>query len=254
MSGDAVHLVGDSMVRIVRALNEVTKLTGERPVVVGGLAVLCRLTQPHRATTDLDVVERPEAGQERVLEVLRRAPGAHPEEPAAVWIPTASGPVRVDVLEVNPAEIDIPSDDPGDRLHATSHSWALESATSLSVSARATRRGAEVLASPQMAEPGPLVAMKLQAIDNRSGDKQGTDLLDIVRLTLDPVTGRTAIAQLRSVDLSMALDVDRHVERWFEAKRSWSLSRIHAVGGTAVVDDDLAVVHDLLRTAVRRTC
>lgn len=37
----------------------------------------------------------------------------------------------------------------------------------------------------QVAEAGPLVAMKLQSIMNRGSAKEGTDLLDIIRLILD---------------------------------------------------------------------
>ena len=40
-----------------------------------------------------------------------------------------------------------------------------------------------------VAEPGPLITMKLQSIMNRGAAKEGTDLLDIIRLCLDPATG-----------------------------------------------------------------
>ncbi|MDN5795786.1 MAG: hypothetical protein L0H79_08555 [Intrasporangium sp.] len=49
-----------------------------------------------------------------------------------------------------------------------------------------------------MAEPGPLVAMKLQAVMNRSTQKQGTDLLDIIRLTFDVGTREVALEQIRA--------------------------------------------------------
>jgi len=48
-----------------------------------------------------------------------------------------------------------------------------------------------------VAEPGPLVAMKVQAMMNRSSEKQGTDLLDIVRLAFDEATRPFALAQIR---------------------------------------------------------
>lgn len=89
-------------------------------MVVGGLAVLSRLATPYRATVDLDVVDRL-LGDLPQLEVLRAAQGAEPIEPAAVLLPTPFGRVRVDVLEVRQADLDRPSDDPGDRLHATAH-------------------------------------------------------------------------------------------------------------------------------------
>jgi hypothetical protein len=38
------------MASIVQAIQDVGTLTGQAPVVVGGLAVLCRLSSQHRAT------------------------------------------------------------------------------------------------------------------------------------------------------------------------------------------------------------
>ena len=43
------------------------------------------------------------------------------------------GQVRIDVLEVRQIEIDQPSDDPGDRLHAFAHAWASDSATEVTI-------------------------------------------------------------------------------------------------------------------------
>jgi hypothetical protein len=42
--------------------------------------------------------------------------------------------------------------------------------------------------TPSVAEPRPLITMKLQAVTNRSVDKRGTDLLAIVRRTIDQST------------------------------------------------------------------
>ncbi|MDN5750597.1 MAG: hypothetical protein L0H64_19155, partial [Pseudonocardia sp.] len=106
-------------------------------------------------------------------------------EPAAVELATPYGPVRVDVLEVRQVEIDHPSDDPGDRLHASAHAWANDTATDLTMEV-ILPEGATIEVTAPVAEPGPLVAMKLQAIMNRSVEKQGTDLLDIIRLSLRP--------------------------------------------------------------------
>jgi hypothetical protein len=46
-----------------------------------------------------------------------------------VLLPTQYGQVKVDVLEVREVEVDQPSDDPGDRLHASSHAWANDTAS-----------------------------------------------------------------------------------------------------------------------------
>jgi hypothetical protein len=54
-------------------------------------------------------------------------------EPAAVLLPTPYGKVKIDVLEVRQVELDLPSDDPGDRLHASAHAWANDTATDLTI-------------------------------------------------------------------------------------------------------------------------
>lgn len=198
MSGKRVTLIGDAMAAVVQGLEEVRTLIGRPPVVVGGLAVVCRLSNPYRATTDLDVVDRL-LGEVPQLQVLRAARGAEPVEPTSVLLPTAYGQVKVDVLEVRQIEIDQPSDDPGDRLHAFAHAWANDSATEVTIEV-APLSGAHVEVSALVAEPAPLVAMKLQAVMNRASAKQGTDLQDVARLIFDEQVRPIALAQLRRVD------------------------------------------------------
>jgi hypothetical protein len=142
-----------------------------------------RLASPYRATTDLDVADRL-LGAAPQLQVLRAARGAEAVEPASVLLPTVPGLVKVDVLEVRQIEIDQASDDPGDCLHAFAHAWASDTATGLTIEV-APLSGRHVEVSALVAEPGPIVAMKLQAIMNRAVAQQGTDLQDIVRLILD---------------------------------------------------------------------
>ena len=52
MSGKRVTLIGDAMAAVVQGVAEVRALIGQPPVVVGGLAVMCRLSRPYRATTE----------------------------------------------------------------------------------------------------------------------------------------------------------------------------------------------------------
>ena len=99
MSGKRVTFSGDAMAAVVQGVAEVRALIGQPPVVVGGLAVMCRLSRPYRATTDLDVVDRL-LGATPQLQVLRSAQGAEPVEPASVLLPTLYGKVKVDVLVV----------------------------------------------------------------------------------------------------------------------------------------------------------
>lgn len=75
------------MAAVVQGVIEVRTLIGQPPVIVGGLAVLSRLSSPHRATVDLDVLDCL-LGPTPQLEVLRSAEGSVPIEPAAVELPT----------------------------------------------------------------------------------------------------------------------------------------------------------------------
>ncbi|MCY7419590.1 MAG: hypothetical protein LH650_14085 [Chloroflexi bacterium] len=145
--------------------------------------MMARLANPDRSTVDLDLVDRLRGGVSH-LEVLRSIDGAEPVEPTAVLLPTTRGRVKVDVLEVRQVELDRPSEDSGDRLHASSHAWAYDTATALTIEAIAGN-GDRLEVTALVAEPGPLVAMKLQAVMDRAVSKQGTDLLDIVRLVFD---------------------------------------------------------------------
>ena len=50
------------MTALVCAIPATEALTGKPVTVVGGLAVICRLTRPYRATSDLDTVNRRSVG------------------------------------------------------------------------------------------------------------------------------------------------------------------------------------------------
>jgi len=248
VSGSRIDFIDGAMTPIVEAVLEVGRLIDRRPTVVGGLAVMSRLQIPYRATVDLDVVDRG-LGTESQLEVLLKADGAERKDPSAVMVPTPSGAVKVDVLEVNQAEIDTPSDNVGDRLFATSHAWAYDSATELVIGVIAKGGHLVIETAALVAEPGPLVAMKLQAIMNRMNGKEGTDLLDIVRLTLDPTAGPVVRAQIGARDAQTRYDIAEHVTGWFDTKAGWSLDRIHRAAGADVTRDDLDLVRELLLQA-----
>lgn len=250
--GQPVVFVGSAMVPIVQAVDVVAERIGQPPVVIGGLAVMCRLTREHRATLDLDVVELQQPGRNSQLQILRLSDGAEPAEPDAAFVPTASGPVRVDVLVVRQDEIDHPSDDPGDRLHASSHAWALATASPVTMSVVGARGETVAMATTLVAEAGPLVAMKLQSIMDRGNEKAGTDLLDIVRLLQDYATRAKALEQLTMCGSQLAADIAVHTELWFRDRQHQSLDRILAVGGERVNLDDLELVFELLTDATGR--
>jgi hypothetical protein len=250
VSGKRVTFVGDAMAAVVQAVEEVRTLLGQPPIVVGGVAVMCRLSRPYRATTDLDVVDRLFSPIPQ-LQVLRSAQGAEPVELTSVLLPTKFGKVRVNVLEVRQIEIDQPSDDPGDRLHASAHAWATDTATEVTVAA-ASSSGPSVEVSTLVAEPGPLIAMKLQAAMNRATAKQGTDLQDIARLILDEQARPAALAQLGNCDPSVATDIALHVDLWLVSRRRDALRWIHDTGGKDLTLDDLNLIAELLLSACAR--
>jgi hypothetical protein len=247
VSGNRVTFLGDAMAAVVQGVEEVRNLIGQPPVVIGGLAVMCRLSTPYRATTDLDLVDRL-LGRAPQLQVLRAARDAEPVEPAAVLLPTPYGQVKVDVLEVRQIEIDRPSDDPGDRLHASAHAWANDTASEVTIEV-ASLSGAHVEVSTLVAEPGPLIAMKLQAIMNRVAAKQGTDLQDIARLVLDDQVRPAAVAQVADCRESTAADIALHVDLWLVRRRPQALRWIHDAGGSDLTLDDLDLVAELLLAA-----
>lgn len=52
-----IDLVGNSMAGLAHTIPTIPTIaerTGRRVIVIGGMAVLCRLTHPYRATSDID--------------------------------------------------------------------------------------------------------------------------------------------------------------------------------------------------------
>jgi hypothetical protein len=70
------------------------------------------------------------------------------------------------------------------------------------------------------AEPGPLIAMKLQSTIDRGAAKEGTDLLDIIRLALDRHAGPIARSQLSQADQQL-----RTAIRWHATARPLARER-----------------------------
>ncbi len=91
--------------------------------------------------------------------------------------------------------------------------------------------------------------MKLQAVMNRMNGKEGTDLLDIVRLTLDATAGPVVRAQIGARDAQMRKDIAEHVTGWFDTKAVWSMDHIHRAAGVDVTRDDIGLVCELLLQA-----
>lgn len=247
-----VVLVGEETARIVEAIGVVAGLTGTAPTIVGGLAVLCRVQHAHRATTDLDALNNREIGSQPLLEVLLAAPGAERRDAAGVLLPTPRGPVKVDVIEVSEREDSREIEDPTDRLYEMSHAWAYRTASMVEIVVVGPDLVPLVSAVAHVAEPGPLVAMKLQAVLLRPTAKEGTDLLDVVAILLDPAARDAALTQLAECDQVIAADAALHTERWFTEQIDRTINRVRAVGGGDIGREELTLVADLIRAATRR--
>lgn len=247
-----VDLTGKSMLAIVQAIPELEARTGRKAIVIGGLAVLCRLGTAYRVTGDLDTVSRRAAGDPPQLDVLLKSGGSR-AGPAGVWIPTPSGRVQVDIIEITDAELSRLPEDETDRLAVLSHAWAIETATPLRIRAAAPLPEASTEVLARVAEPGPLIAMKLQSIMNRPADKERTDLLDIIRLTLDRDAAPSALAQLRNAAPQLAADARLHARRWFTDLGDHSLRRVRELPEGADVDaDTIQLVGELLLAELDR--
>lgn len=229
------------MSALVAAIPAVARRTGRDVVVIGGLAVVCRLSRPYRATTDLDIVHRRADHEPAQLELLL-ASGARASGVSGALVPTPAGSVQVDVLEVTDAELASLPTDPTDRLHVMSHAWAAATATRVTI-----RAGGTAALTVAVGEPGPLIAMKLQSIMNRGRAKEGTDLLDIIRLSLDDKTGPVARSQLWAADARLREDAALHARRWFVQYLDRSLSRVREIPeGRDIDPDDMRLVGELL--------
>ena len=156
--------------------------------LIGGLAVMCRVGTPHRATVDLDAVAR-DLGHvhEAIAGLAVTAPGGGQY--------TFAGNFDLDVIDVAPmstgalvAEL-LAHDEPLNDLdlNMIAHTWAHDSATPLDVVA-IKEETAEVLAHADgrlVASPAGLVAMKATTVPLRSSsrpEKRASDLYDLGRL------------------------------------------------------------------------
>lgn len=228
------------MFALVRAIPELEALIGRSIVLVGGMAVLSRLRSAYRVTSDIDTVNHRVSGEPPRLDLLL-AHGATAIDAAGAMIATSLGNVRVDVLEISTEQlIDLPPD-PTDRLYVLAHDWALRTASELRI--RAVGAGSRTYeAAVRVAEPGPLIATKLQALPNRSAVKEATDLLDIVRLTVDEAAGMVARQQLAAAPRQLRTDAKLHVRRWFDERAERSLRLIRTTTAGQAVDLDTVIV------------
>jgi len=86
---------------------------------------------------------------------------------------------------------------------------------------------------------------------DRGAAKAGTDLLDIVRITLDRTCGSVSRDQLESADAQLRADALLHTRQWFDRWQGQTLNKIRAVPEGRDVDvEDVRLVGDLLVAAL----
>ena len=156
--------------------------------LIGGLAVMCRVGTPHRATVDLDAVARDlPLVHEAIARIAVTAPGGGQY--------TFADDFDLDVIDVAPSstreliDLLLGHDEPlGDLdLNMIAHTWAHDTATPLDVVAVEDGTG-EVLARADgrlVASPVGLVAMKATTVPLRASsrpEKRASDLYDLGRL------------------------------------------------------------------------
>lgn len=140
---------------------------------------------------------------------------------------------------------DLP-DDPADRLYLLAHDWAMVTASPLRIQ---VSDGLSIVAEASVAaaRPGPLVATKLQALPNRGSTKEATDLLDIVRLTLDQRVGAAVRTQFAEASSQLKADAILHVRRWFADRADRGLRSIRSTPeGRSIDIDQLTLISELL--------
>jgi hypothetical protein len=220
-----VQLPGAAMRALVRAVARMSEADLGRWAVIGGVAVAARLGQAHRVTADVDTV----VDQDRLpaaIAVLRALPSATADPAGGPHRLLLEG-TKVEVIEVGqlPPGEDLDELTDRQRLFIVSHSWALETATPLAVAS--TGPDAATAVAP-FATAAALVAMKLHAIQDRSGDSQAKragDAWDLHQLlTLHNPSGAIAAALREAPDAlaaAVALATDTVLVGGATRTRSW---------------------------------
>jgi hypothetical protein len=179
-----IVLSGPAMPGLIRAVGALERAAIGRYAVVGGIAVATRLGEAHRATIDVDAVVDDSPRGPSAVEALLALPDADPDPGGRTGVLVAG--TKLELLEVGQLESGMLEGVPdNDALFASSHAWALQTASRLTITA-ASDRSASVTA--WVATAPALVSMKLHAIEDRRGNsavKRASDAWDLYRLLVD---------------------------------------------------------------------
>lgn len=164
-----------ALVRLIRGLAELGAAGHEPFVLIGGLAVMARLGERHRATIDIDTVS---IGSPRRVVIADATSAVRTSDRDEVTVD------RIEIGDIDPAAL---PDDPRLRLFVLAHRWAFDTAGPVQLLVRGPG-GVDAGALVATATIPALLAMKLCAFASRRGPgqlpKQASDLLDLYRLLL----------------------------------------------------------------------
>lgn len=188
--------------------------------LIGGLAVMCRVGSPHRATVDLDAV-------------ARDLDGLHPDLVRLALTAAGGGQYRfagdldLDVIDVAPLPTDALVEQllaGGDEsgltdleLNVVAHTWAHDGARPLDIVAVDEQDGARLAAAPGrlVATAAGIVAMKATTVPLRASsrpEKRASDLYDLGRLL---VAGGITVADVAVMPEPLLRVVAVRLRRWF---------------------------------------
>lgn len=187
--------------------------------LIGGLAVMCRVGAPHRATVDLDVVARdlPRYHDALASLALTSTGGGQYHFPGAF---------DLDVIDVAPqsadtivAELRGADDEPLTdlELNVIAHTWAHDTATALDILAVDGETGLRLAAAPNrlVATTAGIVAMKATTVPLRASskpEKRSSDLYDLGRLV---AAGHLEPADLDAMPAVLRTAVAARLRSWF---------------------------------------
>lgn len=224
MSGDVVYLQDGPEGRVtdlVRAAAVVAEHAGVQVALIGGLAVMCRVTGWQRATGDVDVVSDTQAdvvagtsAAENLVkaEVADRDPGT---DSVGLWV----AGTKVEIIETREVRADQAADiEPeSDRLFVLGHRWGLDSADQMILQVVDSPVRAEI----PVARPAALLTMKLHSIDTRTEDrKRASDAWDIYRLLDTHNRNGTVTAELKAGPDGLADLAAEALDRFFRRDRT----------------------------------
>ncbi len=161
--------------------------------LIGGLAVLCRVGVPHRATVDLDALARGLDSYDVALRSVALSAAGGGQYLMA-------GRLELDVIDVGESDADdlvehlLAAGEPITdlELNAVAHTWAHDVATLLDLLVVSDVDGTVLAAAADrlVASPGGLVAMKATTVPLRASskpEKRASDLYDLGRLLTSTV-------------------------------------------------------------------